>query len=282
MKPLLYMRKKNLQGPAFTKYAGMKSIMAAKSGAWSPVRMFSQGEKGAWYDASDFSTMFQDSAGTTPVTAVGQPVGLIRDKSGNGNHLLQAVAAKRPVLEQVGSGFALRFTAANLSSMSTAGMVVTGGVDVFTCVGQRRATNAALGVMFESSSAYAANPGSWRITSPNSAANNAGFATNNTNAVTVVSTGILNNVNYALSGRVKAVGAPTVISTKTDKNNWVDTVADVGASNYGNFILFVGARNNVSSYFNGHLFSTIIRFTAETTNADADAAAEYTLQKMQS
>lgn len=34
-----------------------------------------------WYDPSDLSTMFQDSAGTTPVTADSDPVGLILDKS---------------------------------------------------------------------------------------------------------------------------------------------------------------------------------------------------------
>jgi len=42
--------------------------------------MFAANEQGVWYDPSDFSTMFQDSAGTTPVTAVGQRVGLILDK----------------------------------------------------------------------------------------------------------------------------------------------------------------------------------------------------------
>lgn len=42
--------------------------------------LFSNGEQGAWYDPSDLSTMFQNSAGTTPVTAVEQPVGLILDK----------------------------------------------------------------------------------------------------------------------------------------------------------------------------------------------------------
>ena len=43
--------------------------------------MFGSGEQGVWYDPSDLSTMYQDAYGTTPVTAVGQPVGLILDKS---------------------------------------------------------------------------------------------------------------------------------------------------------------------------------------------------------
>ena len=38
---------------------------------------FSSSEPGAWYDPSDLSTLFQDAAGTTPVTAVEQPVGRI-------------------------------------------------------------------------------------------------------------------------------------------------------------------------------------------------------------
>ena len=52
----------------------------------TPASLFTTGVNGAWYDPSDFSTLFQDRAGTTPVTAVGQPVGRILDKSGRGNH----------------------------------------------------------------------------------------------------------------------------------------------------------------------------------------------------
>lgn len=58
----------------------------------------------AWYDPSDLSTLFQDSAGTTPVTADGDPVGLMQDKSGNGHHLTQATAASRPLYKVDSSG----------------------------------------------------------------------------------------------------------------------------------------------------------------------------------
>ena len=58
--------------------------------------LFGASESGAWYDPSDLTTMFQDSAGTTPVTAAGQPVGCILDKSGNGFHATQSTAASRP------------------------------------------------------------------------------------------------------------------------------------------------------------------------------------------
>lgn len=64
--------------------------------------LFANGEQGAWYDPSDMATLFQDAAGTVPVTATGQPVGLILDKSGNGNHASQNTAPARPTYESDG------------------------------------------------------------------------------------------------------------------------------------------------------------------------------------
>jgi hypothetical protein len=69
---------------------------------FTPQSLFA-GTAGAWYDPSDLSSMFQDSAGTT-AAAVDSPVGRINDKSGNGNHATQATAAARPILRQDGSG----------------------------------------------------------------------------------------------------------------------------------------------------------------------------------
>lgn len=51
------------------------------TGEWTPYQLFAAGEVGAWYDPSDITTLFQDAAGTTPVTAAGQVVGLMLDKS---------------------------------------------------------------------------------------------------------------------------------------------------------------------------------------------------------
>ena len=64
-----------------------------------PASLFAGGIAGAWYGPSDLSTLFQDSAGTTPVTTAGQPVGLMLDKSGRANHAAQAIAAARPIYQ---------------------------------------------------------------------------------------------------------------------------------------------------------------------------------------
>ena len=43
--------------------------------------LFASNEQGFAYDPNDLTTLYQDTAGTVPVTAVGQPVGLMLDKS---------------------------------------------------------------------------------------------------------------------------------------------------------------------------------------------------------
>lgn len=60
--------------------------------------LFASNEPGVWYDPSDLSTLFQDVAGTIPVTGVEQPVGLMLDKSGRGNHASQPTTTARPIL----------------------------------------------------------------------------------------------------------------------------------------------------------------------------------------
>jgi len=77
------------------------AMMRSGGGAvpFSIADLFASSEQGAWYGPSDLSTLFQDSAGTTPVTTAGQPVGRMLDNSGNGNHATQATAARRPTYQ---------------------------------------------------------------------------------------------------------------------------------------------------------------------------------------
>lgn len=54
--------------------------------------------KGLWFDPNDFSTMYQDSAGTIPVTAVGQTVGKMYSKVGNNIFVRQQTVSSQPIL----------------------------------------------------------------------------------------------------------------------------------------------------------------------------------------
>jgi hypothetical protein len=66
--------------------------------------LLSSAGNGAWYDISDLSTLWQDAAGTVPVTSDGDPVGRVDDKSGNGHHVTQSTASKRPIYKVDASG----------------------------------------------------------------------------------------------------------------------------------------------------------------------------------
>lgn len=67
----------------------------------------------AWYDADDLSTLFQDAAGTVPVTTDGDPVGRWEDKSGNGRHFTQTTAGARPIWHTSGGFSWVEFDASN-------------------------------------------------------------------------------------------------------------------------------------------------------------------------
>lgn len=76
-------------------------------GGFNPLSLFAAGAVGAWYDPSDLTTLFQDAAGTIPVTAAGQPVRRMNDKSGNGFHAIAPSDAARPILGQSGADYYL-------------------------------------------------------------------------------------------------------------------------------------------------------------------------------
>ena len=66
-------------------YVGARRSLLKRRGnsapIWTPAANFPLGtEPGLWYDPSSFAGLYQDSAGTSPATAVGQPVGLMLDK----------------------------------------------------------------------------------------------------------------------------------------------------------------------------------------------------------
>lgn len=59
--------------------------------------LFAGGKVGGMWDMGDMSTLFQDTAGSTPITAVTQPIGRVNDKSGLGNHATQPTEGLRPL-----------------------------------------------------------------------------------------------------------------------------------------------------------------------------------------
>jgi hypothetical protein len=57
------------------------SLFAGGGVVFDPSDLFGGGEEGVWYDPSDLTTLFQDSAGNNPVASDGDPVAVVFDKS---------------------------------------------------------------------------------------------------------------------------------------------------------------------------------------------------------
>jgi hypothetical protein len=118
---------------------GISLAPALAAAPWSPAALFAAGEKGAWYDPSDLSSMRQDSNGTVPA-ALDSPVGLLIDKSGSGLDQGQAVAARRPMLRFDGARHYLEFDGTD-DILERGGMLVQANGSV-TCAAAVRRTAA--------------------------------------------------------------------------------------------------------------------------------------------
>jgi hypothetical protein len=118
-------------------WGGASGLIDGFGGSFSPASLFALSEPGAWYDPSDLTTLFQDSAGTTPVTTPGQSVGLMLDKSQGlvlGPELVPDFSFDNPAawLPQdanwVVSGGKATYADGGLSYLqSTAGIAITAG-----------------------------------------------------------------------------------------------------------------------------------------------------------
>jgi len=79
--------------------SGPVTVPAAPPDLGAQVQAILAGRGGMAFDPRDKSTLFQDAAGTTPVTADGQPIGrLVRKYGDTAEAFTQATAANRPVL----------------------------------------------------------------------------------------------------------------------------------------------------------------------------------------
>lgn len=87
---------------------GVGSNSGGAAPAFSPSSLFQASETGGWWEVRS-GQVFQDTAGTTPATADGDPVARVNDLSGNANHLLQSTAGARPTLRISGSIWRLEF-----------------------------------------------------------------------------------------------------------------------------------------------------------------------------
>lgn len=209
-----------------------------------------------WYDPSDFSTLFQDSTGTVPVTAVEQPVGLMLDKSGYGNNAFQSTSTARPVLKINSSGnYFLLFDGADDSlRTNSVNFNTTDAMSVFA--GVRALSDSGFGTVAELSVAANSNVGSFGLFTPAGSASNAYYSGGS-------NTGLSAQASRSTAPYTEIMTGLSDISTDTMllRTNGVQTAtntSDQGTGNYGNYPLYIGRRAGSTLTFNGHLYSLII------------------------
>jgi hypothetical protein len=103
---------------------------------WSFAQLFTNGEVGATYDPSDRLTLFQDTAGATPVTAPGQPVGLILDKSRQSAFSTETVRNLLGFTEEFENTYWNKNLTASTTSNTATDPLGGNTADAWTCSGQ--------------------------------------------------------------------------------------------------------------------------------------------------
>lgn len=198
---------------------------------WTPAQLFQGGEIGWWFDGSDLSTMFQDAAGTVPVTAVGQTVGLWKNKINQPLfNLSQATSAARPVLQAINSSTGLRFDGIDDRLAGNSSVTVSYDTGATVAVGQKKSNN-------ENSSMVSCTTSPDLVGVSNTIS---GAAAINMNSQTLTSTAILSLVNPNV-----ITGSGGTFSDMTVRVNGVATVGSVVASDLYNLMpRIVGENRN--------------------------------------
>ena len=244
-------------------------------GVFTPADLFASAEKGGWWDPSDFSTMFQDTAGTTPVTATGQSVARINDKSGNAKHLLQSTAGSRPTLQQDGAGkYYLDFDGtADFMSVTA---VDLSGTDAATAIaGVRKSSDAAAGIIFEHSASSTVTSGTIAMFAPLTGASFA-FRHKGSGGADASAGGNPAPMLAVVSGSGDISGDLNQIRVNGGLAG--QNTIDQGTGNLTSQTFYVGARAGTSLFFAGRLYGLIVR-AATTTNATLATAEAWMNEK---
>jgi hypothetical protein len=259
---------------------GLGFRVQAGGGAYSPAPLFAAGEQGAWYDPSDLSTLFKGDAGTDPVTADGDAVSRMLDKSGRGNHATQTTVAKRP-LYRTGAGLSWLEFDGTADSMITP--TITPGADkVQTFIALLKTDGLARMILETSNNAGSTNGSFYVLAGEDNAARytalgggTSGGAVGNRIAK------ILTASSYPETSVITSTADIAGDSVHIRKNGVEGTAAtgDMGTGNFLAFPINIGARQQVSLFLNGNIYQMIIRFGPNLSAGEIDDAETFVAGK---
>lgn len=251
---------------------------------FTPASLFASGEEGIWLEPSP-STCFTDTGGTT-AASVGDPVARINDSSGNGNHATQGTLASRPILRQTGGGlYYLEFDGTD-DALATPSVDLSGTAVFSAFVGVGKDTDGDE-IIFESGNPYFNVPGGFLFSKSSSGAFSRSLNTSSSSG-----SGFSNTTSSARPGSDLSVHAfeknlslspESAISVYSRVNGSEDVASSLfstptTAANMGNRVMYIGARGGSSLFFEGDLYSLIVRGAA-TSGDDLTGAESYVADK---
>lgn len=242
--------------------------------AYSPATAFVSGERGIWLDFNDLSTMFQDTAGTVPVTTVGQAVALVFDKSGNGQHVSQGTLASRPTLQQDSNGiYYLNFSGSQWLERASTNTLYIGTSDILGLIAHKAAnaggTMYARAVRATGSGRYQVGVSSSTDPSNPNAYNSGAYqipSSNNDALITFTPPrvkGVVSQFVDRTNGQNKVLYRPSGIATASGAS----LACDVGNTNLNSSYKFrVGCYPDATdsapfSFYTGDMYGLFIRFS---------------------
>lgn len=220
---------------------------------------------GPLWDFSDMGTMYQDSAGTQPVTAFGQPVGRVLDKIGKWPALIQPTAINRPIYALDANGKpSLSFNGTN-QWMQTSGNLDLSGTDKLTVVAGVRKLSPSIGMLTETGASGAGTPGFYVASGIDGGyagwtSLGRGSAVGATNQITGI------NSTYPKSAVITVTHDIAASLSKIRENTTAgtDATGDKGTGNFRSQVQYVGTRAGTSIFFNGNIHALCIRASLST------------------
>ncbi|SIO11886.1 hypothetical protein [Vannielia litorea] len=211
----------------------------------------------AWYDPSDLSTLFQDAAGTLPVTSAGDPVGLMQDKSGNGRHMSQASAVARPLYQTDGTLHWLAFNGSNASLSAAA--FDWGGAQALVMLAITKLTDTSTCCVLETSANSNSHAGTLAVFAP-SAQHGAGVLEFRVRGSGAGET--LKSLGHPVPGAFLLTGladlAAQTASLRVDGATTAASAAVPSGGTLGAHEIFLGRRNNSSLPFLGRFHGGVL------------------------
>ena len=240
----------------------------------SPVDIFASGEPGVWLDPADSATLFSDTAGTTQAQ-IGDPVALVLDKSGNGNHAVQSTLASRPILREADGLRYLEFDGVDDALVTP---TITPGTDQAQVVaGVRKLSDAARGVIVSHAGGVSRFI-SLDAPRANGAATVGAIGGGATTDFTATALGLAAPVTAVITGTYDISTAPRQ-AIRVNGDFISEDTRDVGASTFMEGELTIGERGNGSRFFNGRIYSLIVRFGPNLDTATIARTEGYVAQR---